>query len=170
MTVDDLVDLFIDNDPMTLEEIQSLGIRMKEIDKGEGAFRDVYKVRGLPLVVKIPKNSLDGIDHAIAELKAIRKINTFKKYAALVPYLPTVYYCSWRSGIVVMDYCKPLKWSVLANNTCRVLDSLVSSLWSGSRSGVECTDICTGNVGIYVDPDTDQTQLKLIDLGCFLEN
>jgi len=173
MNIPDIVELLCKHSPKSLEDIKKLGIKCHEISKGYGAFRRVYKVRGLDLVFKIPRYTTDyetnisyNIEHARAEYSAVCRIERFKKYKILRQFMPQIFYFNWDCGIMAMEYYKPLLFTAVGEAGCNALSALVDSCWNKSLG----TDICTNNVGLAVDVDRGDYNLKLIDLGCFLEN
>lgn len=92
--------------PKTPAEFQKIGLPLKFL--GHGAFREVSKVIGCPLVVKFPLAesgvSLDyrrGKMHSTNEVRRIDKLYDFKE---LRPFLPKVYYHDRDSGVLVMQY------------------------------------------------------------------
>src|SRR5271166_2835977 len=99
MNIPDIVELLCRHSPKSLEDIKKLGIKCHEIGKGYGAFRRVYKVRGLDLVFKIPRYTTDcetnlssNIEHARAEYSTVCRIERFKKYKILRQFMPQIFY------------------------------------------------------------------------------
>ena len=66
-----------------------------------GAFRNVYTVPGLPIVVKIPSNP-GGRRHAQEEIRFIKDLmkNTLMR-ERMQRYLPVTYYMNLKSGVSV---------------------------------------------------------------------
>jgi hypothetical protein len=168
MNIPDICDALYANWPSNFDEIQALGIPIREFGAGSGAFRKVYRVKGLPMVIKIPRAGADNIAHARAEFKTICRINRFKKYKPLRKYMPEILYFDYSTGIIGMRYYKPIRWTPMNQAASNILEDLVDSYWKNNWDGV--TDIGSGNIGFSHDKETGNTQIVLIDLGCLLEN
>lgn len=151
-----------------LADIRKLGIKAWKIDKGNGAYRVVYKVSGLPVVVKLPARFETDKEHSRQEYKMYKKLK--KNFKQIRKYLPVIYYCNEKTGMVVMRYYKLLKtppyheydnkehpaWQ--DKEARYALADHLEKLYSGA------SDVSnSGNVA----RDTDG-QLKVIDLGCFV--
>lgn len=157
MTIQSLIRTLNKNRPSTVQEFKKLGIKLRFLS--EGAFRQVYEIKGLPLVVKFPHDSSDDcIEHSVFEYKHINRILKFKKYKLLKKYMPKVYYFDKKSGIIVFRKYKYVYTKKLKDSTRIVeLSDLVNKIM-----GYEC-DVNGGNVGI------EKNTLKILDLGCFEE-
>jgi 5-methylthioribose kinase len=165
----EIIDRFFQNNPKNEEGIKKLGLRLRDISDANGAFRVVYKINGLDLVVKVPYFD-SGILHSKAEIKALSRINRLKKYKIIREYMPDVYYANTKTGIIVMRYYKPLKYTKINIAAVSILYSLVESVWLECASSLAgCTDISVNNCGIDA-PNSYSYTIKVIDLGCFLEN
>jgi hypothetical protein len=160
----DVVKLFKKYKPIEPEDIKPYleGIKMRKI--GSGAFRNVYRIGTLEIVAKFPKNKYsdfdyeDNVNHAMHELKIINKIKKDKRYLALKPFIPTVYYANETNGVMVVEYCPALRGSVVASAVQGILGSLFEILFK-KDAGTDM-DIHEYNVGRNRDD-----QFKVIDLG-----
>jgi hypothetical protein len=67
---------------------------------GEGAFRNVYKVRNQPVVVKFSCGE-SSLSHTLQELKAFLRM---KKSSILRKHVPKIYYADKNTGLIVMRH------------------------------------------------------------------
>jgi hypothetical protein len=117
-------------------DFKAAGIRLRYID--EGAFRQVYKVSGCPLVVKFPLDK-DGIQHSVSEIRRIRQLGRIKE---LVPHLPKIHYFDRKSGVLVTHfYPRPKNDAETVELLGKVIKKLVSRI---ARVGM--SDIHADNV------------------------
>lgn len=158
--IDHIVNLFKTKNPTSKADIERLGIKLRGLDSG--VFRKVFKITGVPLVVKIPQHSGRSCRrHALAEHRAIRKINREKGYEDLRPFMPTVYYTNQQTGMMLVHYYKPIepKYRKIIS---KLIHALIIRIWPYAMKG-RSVDIHSGNVAI----DPEDGQVKLIDLGYF---
>jgi hypothetical protein len=141
---------------------------------GEGAYRDAYQIIGTDLVVKLPKlQSAMGydpvsskrleysIEHARMEVDAIKKIrrSKAKRWQIFKPLMPEILYFNFSYGVTVMP--KYHKVGHHKHTDCIMkLDRIVSKY----NDLEDCDVYNTGNWA-----EDAEGNLKLIDLGCFLE-
>jgi hypothetical protein len=155
MTIKKLVRLLRKNRPQTIKEVRRLGIRARFFD--EGCFRKVYRVRGLPLVLKIADT--DAQYHTRAEIRVLRKILTWTRFRLLRRYMPKVYYCDPRGAVLLMRRYKRLRWSKHRSELFYMLECFTKDLFKFKSS----PDIHFGNGGL-----DSKGQIKILDLGLFL--
>lgn len=153
--------------PASPSQFREAGITLEKIPEGTGAFREVLKVRGLPLVVKFPLaegthdpkrgkklSYRSGKMHSMME---VRRIQTLSKIKRMQMYLPKVYYHDRKSGVLVMHWYKEFTDDV---DALRALGRMVTRLiWLWERVGI--SDIHEGNVRI----GRSKKDVKIIDLG-----
>lgn len=97
--------------PDDIRAINQLGVKTRLI--GSGAFRAVYLVKGLDVVVKIPLDP-GALGHARKEIRILRELS---KIHGIKRFVPTLFYSDIRTGVlVVQKYArarsidKVLKW------------------------------------------------------------
>lgn len=160
--IDKIVEAFNKSNPKDCMEAESAcGIELTPVAE-QGAYRDTYFIRGVPLVVKFPNNDGGSHSHARAEIKSIRRLRRGKKkYKLLQKYIPETYYENLKTGVIVMRRYKPLrsKYDILIAD---VLEKLVSVVWPEHVS--DGTDVHGANIAL-----DDKGKLKIIDLGYFTE-
>lgn len=161
----------VENKPKDILEIRRLGIHTRYIE--EGAFRTTYKVRGIPLVLKVPmcdcnprteecSRECECVTHSRNEYKTYNKIKSDKKYRALRGFMPKIYYYDDATGIIAMRYYKVLKNTVANIAICDLLNQFFrQTLIIG-----EDVDIRPANVGADEEDYSDSTFYRIIDLGC----
>lgn len=140
--------------PRNSDGFKKLGLKLKHL--GSGAFRDVHRIVGVPLVVKFPVGH-DGVEHSTLE---VRKIKHFKKFYAMRDHMPKVFYFNKKTGILVMQLYenKPYPKISLAEARSEAIHSLISNLvWSLTKR--ELSDIHYENIRVAGD------ELTFIDLG-----
>ncbi len=132
--------------PETPEEFADAGVPVLD-DKNfvyAGVFREVYRIVGVPLVVKFPlgdsrKETGEGRRHTNAEVNRIKRLSAFP---VMRKYLPKVYYHDKASGIVVMRYYAELdeKWTddTMVN---KFIQDLVKDI-----TGIQLSDVHDGNI------------------------
>lgn len=150
--------------PKTIGDIKHLGFKVKLLPT-DGLYRDVYRIAGRPLVVKVPKDeeqpSLeDNINHSKAEWKAVKRIKRFKKFETLKRYMPEIYYFNEKTGLMVMKYYPKIK--KYSHMVSRLLEEIVDLTWPYAVSG-ESVDMHGENVAYDEETDTP----VIIDLGYF---
>lgn len=154
---------FVNQQPRNLEDVENMGYTLKPI--GDGAYRRVYKVGNLPIVVKVPYHTGGSCRrHSIAEWRAVKRIDKYKKYVELKPFVPTIYYCDQKTGIMIVHYYKPAPLR-FRKAVAKLFEVYLPKIWPHARKGKWATvDIHSSNVGI----DEDGIP-KVIDLGYFSE-
>ena len=109
-----------------------------------GVFREVYRIVGVPLVVKFPlgdsySETSEGRRHTNAEVNRIKRLSAFP---VMRKYLPKVYYHDKTDGIVVMRHYPELDkdW---ADDTMvnKFIQDLVKDM-----TGIRLSDVHNGNV------------------------
>lgn len=136
-----------------------------------GAYRHAFRVPGLPLVAKfchiesqMPDESAesalnDSVDHSAVEARTVNKMKRNKKrYAAILPHLPKIYYANVETGTVLMHQYKT------APETKRIddrIEEIVTKLQHVYDTD-DNFDLNYTNVGI----DEDGT-IVILDLGMF---
>jgi len=89
----------------TVQAVLFAGYAMKYI--GSGMFRNVYKIIGANLVVKIPIGA-KGRRHALGEWEAYNRVLKSKlKYLPLKAHMPTIHGFNRRTGVMVMELYRP---------------------------------------------------------------
>lgn len=141
--------------PKTHEDFAKAGVPLESKCLGAGVFREVYRVRELPFVVKFPLAG-DGDEHTRSE---VRRIEALSKYPKMRKYLPKVYYYDSRAGIVVMKYYPPMD----KNNKDAALERMAQSLVK-DLTGMLLGDIHAGNV--TTDTGRSSGRPIFLDLGC----
>jgi len=140
--------------PRTIEDFESLGFRLKRI--GGGVFREVYRIKSFPLVVKFPCDEPSD-RHSRAEMRKIKKLSEFP---FLRKYLPRVYYYDPKSGVIVMELYSRFSDNVDAADALgRLAGMLIHRL-----TGVPMKDIHTDNI-LTPDPRRRSPRLVFCDLG-----
>lgn len=148
--------------PATAEAFAKLKIKLVYID--EGAFRKGYRVSGLPLVVKIPIQTLSKSDtrwnkrHSAAE---VRKIVKLQKFCFMRRHLPKVYYFDGPSGVLIVKYYDNGEGK---NLMCQDENKLEAAFKFTQRrirclTGVSIHDISMDNLRM------DRGEVKFIDLA-----
>jgi hypothetical protein len=148
--------------PTTPEECKTYGIRLCKYSRS-GAYRYVYKVWGLPLVIKFPQNDDDKI-HAIQEWIVYNKLKFCDRYRKLKKYMPTIYYFNMKTGVSAMRYYKVLGESNWRNSnkydkSRSLLEKRVKKIYKHANDVDNSGNVARDKNG----------QLKIIDLGCFDE-
>ena len=145
--------------PTTPDEFRAAGVPLGGC-LGTGAFREVVKVKGCDLVVKFPLQEgcdaipdyHEGVDHSALEM---RKLARLKKFKWMRRFLPKVYYCDCKHGIIVMRY-----YELITKHKFLFDTKFVYTLIKRS-TGVSISDYTWGNVGKTGRNDTP----VLIDCG-----
>ena len=117
-----------------------MGIRLRYID--HGAFREVYKISGCPLVVKFPLNEeqdfAGGVQHSVSEVGRIKRLLRIQE---LKPHLPKVHYHDKEGGVLVMSYYHRMTPERGVELLGKIVQKLVSKI-----ARVQMTDIHADNV------------------------
>jgi hypothetical protein len=144
-----------DNNPKTVKELIKLGIKCKLISSG--AFRDVYKILTVPLVIKFPTYD-DGKEHTLNEVKAVKKIKRLRKYKELKRFMPEIYHSN-SAGVILMYEYKPLDGDVIISQLMAIIVKLIyqGEPWEDNF------DVHSGNLGLDEDGN-----VVFIDLGYFM--
>lgn len=152
--------MFEEKAPKTILDVEALGLTTKKI--GDGEYRTVYRIVGLPLVVKVPNNTgREGRKHGTAEYRTIKRITrSTRKYAKLKRYMPIVYNFNVKTGVTLMHYYKAVS-RPYRRAISGLLNTVVDLTWPYAARGYEC-DIHSANVGM-----NDENRPVLLDLGYF---
>jgi hypothetical protein len=148
--------------PSTPEECRTYGIRLCK-NSESGAYRYVYKVWGLPIVIKFPQSDGD-IKHAIQEWIVYNKLKFCDKYKKLKKYMPAIYHFNINTGVSAMRYYEllgPSNWRQ-PNKHDRSRELLQKRIKKVYKTANDVDN--SGNVA-----RDKNGQLKVIDLGCFDE-
>src|SRR5208337_5220920 len=160
--------------PSSLEEIKELGLKLRRISSDESLYRDVYKVSGILLVLKIPHQTgvyngenvtlKEAQEHSHNEYKAVQRINKFKRYKYLRPLMPKIHYYDEKTGIIGVHYYKPFKLPERDKDLiARLVEIVVESNWDWEEFGT--VDVHTDNIAIR----DDFYNPVIIDLGYFVQ-
>jgi len=166
-----VVNDFRKNKPATKEDVQEMGLKLRPI--GEGAFREVYQIKGCNLVVKIPMSEYDAStgsplkdyhsEHSQEEMLWYTKIMRNYKYKKLRKYMPEIYYYH-ENGLILMKKYRKFHYGCnyrRINILEQILNDIFNFILRENRNWRDLNN--TGNIGI--DNETDQ--LVILDLGCF---
>jgi hypothetical protein len=149
-----------DNNPKTVKELRKLGIKCKLISGG--AFRNVYKILTVPLVIKFP-NCDEGKEHTLNEVKAVKKINRLRKYKKLRQFMPEIYHSN-ASGVILMhNYTVLEAFTYEYKEVVSGLMFIIIELIYAGEKWDEDFDVHGGNLGFDENYD-----VKFIDLGYFM--
>lgn len=167
MNLTQAVSLIKKRRPTTPDEFREAGLVLEKKPEGTGAFREVVKIKGQPLVVKFPlaEGTHDpkrgkklsfrrGKMHSTVE---VRKIHELSKIRWMRKHLPKVYYHDKKSGVLVMHWYKNFEDDV---DALRAIGRLVTRLVA-KWQGVGVTDIHEDNVRM----GRTKKDAILIDLG-----
>ena len=155
--------------PSSLKEIKELGLRLRKISNDESLYRDVYKVVGIPMVLKIPHqegtynecpvSDAEARTHAFNECKAILRINQYKKYESLRKFMPKLYYFDQKNGIIALHFYQPFNFPEEAKRViARLVKGFVDAICPLDDNDVHYDNIAVGDK--YYNP-------VIIDLGYF---
>jgi hypothetical protein len=165
-----VVDAFKKANPKSIKDIKRLGFSIRHI--GNGAFREVYKINGRNLVIKIVEEEYEGelsessLGHHSAEIKHYTKIMTERKFRPLRKYIPEIYYHN-KHITLVKEYETFFKNTVYDDLYPRiealgeVLHDLFNLVLKQKRNWRDFNN--SGNIGF----DKDTYTLVVLDLGCF---
>jgi hypothetical protein len=153
------------HNPARPEDFKPLRIKIKAYE--QGAFRAVYRVVGLPLVIKFPKPGTDFAVNKIHTRTELARIKKFRRFRWMHKYLPKVYYSNPKTGVSVVafiDDSKPVTIHGDLSNyhqqrmhgMCSMAQELIFRL-----TGTKMTDITDYNVRY----DQKRRVSKLIDLA-----
>lgn len=141
------------HNPVTKEAFTKIGLPLYYLD--EGAYREVYGIRGVDLVVKIPiKGSAESIHHSAMEVSRIKRLHVLKE---LRPHLPAIYHYDKKSGIIVMRRYEKAGLFEHAEILGDIIKKLVRRI-----SGVKMGDIHSDNIKLKKPGSRD---VVFIDLG-----
>lgn len=153
------------NHPAGPEDFKKLGIRIRPL--GVGAFRSVYRVNGVNLVVKFPRPGTDFIINKIHTRTELARIKKFRRFGWMRKYLPKVYYHNSKTGVSIIEFYDDSKQmmtrGIWGNSQqqrmqamCNMAQDLIHRL-----TGTRMTDITDENVRV----DQKKRVVKLIDLA-----
>lgn len=139
-----------------------LGLSLRRI--GQGAFRSVYHVGTLPIVVKIPlpSKSKEGIrcnrDHSRREAAKYEKL---RRFPLLRPSLPRVYFHDPKTSLLIIEYIEPTGYKNKVSPTERklVASNILMEKLIKSLTGVAVSDIVENNLSVR------NRRLMFLDLG-----
>lgn len=164
-TVSQVLRLVRRHNPARPEEFKARGIRLKKL--GAGAFRTVYSIIGLPLVVKFPMPGTDFVVNRRHTKTELGRIKRFKRFRWMRKHLPKVYYSNPVTGVSIIEFVddsKPMMERGIWGNSqqqrmqgmCNMVQDLIYQL-----TGTRMTDITDENVRV----DQKRCVVKLIDLA-----
>lgn len=179
MTIDEVVKSFRRTRPHNVEQaLAKTGVSLTYLS--EGVFRRAYQIGNLPLVAKFPyfggddyskfrKNNkyrddefAAAIHHSNIEMKALKRIlRSKKKYKPVQPYMPKVYHCNAKTGVVIQHKYTALPENKESHKLCANIEKAVVKVlghWKTYRD----FDCHTANVG-----KDENGNLVILDLGCF---
>lgn len=169
MTEQEVVRQFRGKRPRTVDEmLERCGLTLRFVESG--AYRKVYQVANLPLVVKLPrpggKLEEHARGHAQQEFNAYKRVLRSKtKYKELQRYMPEVLYFNWFGGVTLMRMYDEVPGDAAHRRRMNDISREVAVAlgeqgdWHESDLGEDKWD----NYGL----DRDGT-LKIIDLGLLL--
>ncbi len=149
--------------PTTPEEFADAGVPVLDDKKfvHAGVFREVYRIVGVPLVVKFPFGDSylepsGGRKHTNAEVNRIKRLSAFP---VMRKYLPKVYYHDKTNGIVVMrHYAELVKDGTDDTIINKFIQDLIKDI-----TGIRLGDVHDGNIRSHNGSNTGRP--ILIDLG-----
>lgn len=156
-----IVEAFKTHKVCYVSDLKKTGLKYKRI--GDGAFRKVYLIEN-KVVAKFPKEDKEefsfddykeNVAHAVTEINAIRNIKKYKKYKALRPFVPEMFYANKKTGIVLMERCRKVKYTV-AHITASTLATVMHELL-GNDADIESYNIAETMSGVP----------KILDFGMF---
>lgn len=155
----EVIELLKKHNPKVRDDCRKLGIRLTFVSAG--AFRNVYKIQGIPYLLKFPySKSSTYIRHAKAEIKTLRRIRDLVKYKDLRQFLPDTPYMNIRTGVIMVK--KYQTQDIENGTTIAYLLNLLSRRYSKDH-GATSNDVHSANIGM--DEDND---IKIIDFGYFM--
>lgn len=162
-TLKKLIKICKDNKINSDWDLKCKGVKMTDL--GSGSFRNVYKIRGMDIVVKFP-NDNDNLEHSRQEVDIHKRIMKSKrKFKAIQPFMPKIYHYNSNTGVVLMEYCKPITAYKKFNKAIETgeIRTMITHLQKhiDQNSYKWDFDIECGNMGIGKDK-----KYKVIDLGC----
>ncbi len=144
------------HNPVTQEAFAKIGLSLRYI--GEGVFREVYGIRGVDLVVKIPttrkEEPTEAIRHSAQEVSRVKRLYAVKE---LRPHLPKIYHYDKKSGVIVMRRYEKANMSQHAELLGEIIKKLVRRV-----CGVRLDDIHSDNIKLK---EHDSPDVVFIDLG-----
>lgn len=152
----ELIEYFQVRKPATLEDVQNF-VKVRLI--GQGVYRKVYKVVGHNLILKVSNTpeTKSGQNHSVSEYRAVKRIKRESKFSVLRSYMPDIYYCNTKTGLLLMERYKPIPET---NRT--ILIELLNDLVETVYDYKDGKDLHSDNVMI-----DKWGMLKIIDLGYF---
>jgi hypothetical protein len=148
------------NNPKTIKELRKLGIRCKLISSG--AFRNVYKILTVPLVIKFP-NCDEGKEHTLNEVKAVKKINRLRKYKKLRQFMPEIYHSNSAGVILMYMYTVLESFTYEYKQVVSGLMFIIIELIYAGEKWDEDFDVHGGNLGF-----DEVGNVVFVDLGYFM--
>lgn len=134
---------------------------------GSGAFRTVYQIGGLNLVVKFPMPGTDFVVNKIHSRTELARIKRFRRYTWMRKYLPKVYYSNPVTGVSIIELVDDSKhmmdravWGDSKQQRMQAMCNLAQDLIF-RLTGTKMTDITDENVRV----DQKRKVIKLIDLA-----
>lgn len=163
--IKEFVELMEKHNPKTKHDIEVFtGRKLTDISDHDGAYRDVYSVSRLPLVVKIPRNvayQAECIHHSQQEINTIKRIKRgHKKYSRLQQFMPELFYGNTKTGIIVMRKYKKPSWSYSKHVISYLLREIVELFYIPSSMGDH--DVSSANIAFKESGDP-----VIIDFGYF---
>jgi hypothetical protein len=154
-SIKSVVKLLNKHNPQNITDVLACGFGVTQV--AEGSYRNAYQIANLPIILKIPIVPKD-INHSRTEYQSIQRIlKSTVKFKVLHKYMPTIYYYSNKTGMILMKMYKKLGYEE-GRVRRETLDTLVAELLSVDEPDVDNS----GNVAV-----DGKGSLKIIDLGCF---
>jgi hypothetical protein len=127
--------------PATVSAFKKI-FRLRSV--GRGVFREVYRIVGTGLVVKLVRcypeyNRPEGIRHARSEVNRIKRLRAL---GVLRVHLPTIHYWDRKTGTIVMD-----EYVTESSENITLLGKVIQKMVK-KLIGVSMTDIHRGNIGV----------------------
>jgi hypothetical protein len=167
MNVASAVRLIKKHRPKSIEDFTKAGLILERKPVGVGIFREVVKVKDLPLVIKFPLSEgthdpkkgkklsyRAGKMHSTVE---VRKIGELSKLRWMRRHLPTIYYHDKKSGVLVMHWYKEFDDDGDAFRALGRLATKIIQKWIG----VGVSDIHKDNVRM----GRSKKEVIIVDLG-----
>lgn len=134
-------------DVRSRKDFKKAGFRLREINSG--CFRTVYKVKGLPVVIKIPMTSCH---HGAAEYRRTQKYIRLKRYTVLRRYVPNIYHYNRKTGITIMHYYNPVPntnyYTVMIDFIRKMYNDIASPRFGGDIYPPNCGLDSWGNIKV----------------------
>lgn len=152
-----------DNQVTTSGELKKLGFKLVPLDSG--AYRAVVKIKNSSVVVKFPISE-SGVNHARAEYNTVQKVLKNKRLEPLRKFMPEIYYFDKTSGVIVMEYYKPVKPNKYGLMISDLLRHIVRLVHPYAKKG-HSTDVACSNIGLGKDDWGNYERPVILDLGYF---